>query len=740
MKRMMTFVFSVAAIFAVQAADGHFRVDLDGRQDRVTLTSEGGGEMNAVPQGWIKDPEAQKCTLMVWSRRKTSSTEWKICSFRFIPSKSGTVVLSVGAGEETAGENRRIQLLVDQIMLNGRLLPNGNFQQTYRTDDGRTVPTGFAAGGEAVLLPSAGLNGPAMLVSHDSRLGFRIKVEADRSCELAFRVKTAPEQPSRPTSDTSLQEQLDRAVKDGKKTIELSAATYRLNETLRLRKLKDFTIDGRGAKLLMTSYVAAMHIEQCEELTIRNLTVDYDPLPHTQGTVLGVDVENKLTRLRLHPGYPRPTNLTPIQAYPFSADRRQYKEGVNEHYGSRLIPREDPAEYDLWTHEPPVDFSAGDLVALRFGRYPCFWIRLTRNLTFETVTVNAAASLVFVARSCTGLQRYKDVRILPGGTLPPGATEPRLLSAGADGINYENSPARIELENCEFSFLGDDSMNIHGTALPLYRQISEHVIRILAPEDYSRLLKPGMTLRLLEPGNFTILAETPIASIKHLAEKAPEETKALFPRTMSIPPCRDIYEIALENPLPEVPAEAIIDFKEINGLSFSVKNCHFHDHRAYGLRMMCSNGLIENNRFERLKGSAIVFGGEYAYWREAGFVDNLVIRNNVIDRVANYPDAASFAAISSIGRPEKRDIGVSRNGSRNIVIERNTISNCPYGGIQLFGVKNITVKDNILTDIGTVSPAWPRAVTLGFETMQPISIGSSVEACTIEENQICETK
>ena len=117
-----------------------------------------------------------------------------------------------------------------------------------------------------------------------------------------------------------------------------------------------------------------------------------------------------------------------------------------------------------------------------------------------------------------------------------------------------------------------------------------------------------------------------------------------------------------------------------------------------------------------------------------------MIRNNVIDRVANYPDAASFAAISSIGRPEKRDIGVSRNGSRNIVIERNTISNCPYGGIQLFGVKNITVKDNILTDIGTVSPAWPRAVTLGFETMQPISIGSSVEACTIEENQICETK
>lgn len=536
------------------------------------------------------------------------------------------------------------------------------------------------------------------------------------------------------------QELLDSARKDGKNAIVLPSGIHKLSGELRLQNLKDFTLDGNGATLLMAEYSPAMRIEQCENLTIKNLTIDYDPLPHTQGTVLSVDVKSKLTRIKLHDGYPRPSSLNPVQAYPFSSETRSYKVGVDEHYGSRLIPQDDPRVYDLWTHEPPVDFAPGDLIALRFGRYPCFWIRKNHNLSFENITVNAAASLVFVARSNTGLQRYKNVKILPGKTLPPGASEARLLSAGADGINYENSPARIELENCEFAFIGDDSMNIHGTALPFYQQLSEHVIRILAPEDFEGLLKPGMTIRIMEPKNFTIMSENKIVSIAALPDKAPIETKELFPHTMSIPPCRNVLELTLKNPLPSPPEGAILDFKEMNGLSFSVKNCYFHDHRAFGLRIMCSNGIIENTRFERIKGSAVAFGGEYAYWREAGHVENLLIRNNVIDSVASYPHVMTFAAVSANGRPEKGGIGVSRNGNRNIQIENNIISNCPYGGIMLFGVKNAVVKNNELSNCGTGETANPRAVSVGIEKMEPISLGRSLEDCSIENNKILQIR
>lgn len=45
---------------------------------------------------------------------------------------------------------------------------------------------------------------------------------------------------------------------------------------------------------------------------------------------------------------------------------------------------------------------------------------------------------------------------------------------------------------------------------------------------------------------------------------------------------------------------------------------------------MASNGVIENNRFERIKHAAITVGAEYGYWREAGWVENIQIRNNRI--------------------------------------------------------------------------------------------------------------
>ena len=537
----------------------------------------------------------------------------------------------------------------------------------------------------------------------------------------------------------SLQQMIDEAGAQKKEILSIPQNVYRLNDQLKLRNLKNFTLDGNGSTLLMTNYSPTMRIERCENLTLRNFKIDYDPLPHTQGTVLAVDRKNKLTRIRLHQGYPVPSRQTGLSMYPFSSQTRRFKEGVNEHFNSRLIPLGTPNEFNLWTHEYPDGIEPGDFVALRFGKYPCFWIRLCHNLTVDSVTVHAASTLVFVARSNTGVHRYKNVRILPGKTLPAGATEPRLLSAGADGINYENSPARIELENCEFGFLGDDSMNIHGTALPAYLRVNERTIRIIAPEDYRFLLKPGMTMRLMKPGNFTIFAELPIAEIRWLNQKAPEETKKLFPRTMSIPPCRELYEITVQDPLPEIAPGTILDFREMNGLSFSVKKCYFHDQRAYGLRMMCSNGIIESNRFERIKGSAIVFGGEYAYWREAGHVENLTIRNNVIDRTANYPANVSFAAIATIGRPEKRKIGVSKNGSRNIRIEENVISNSPFGAIQLFGVRNVSVKGNLLVNIGTTN-VFPRAATLGFQKLTPIALGYSVTECDIRDNQIRQTQ
>lgn len=46
---------------------------------------------------------------------------------------------------------------------------------------------------------------------------------------------------------------------------------------------------------------------------------------------------------------------------------------------------------------------------------------------------------------------------------------------------------------------------------------------------------------------------------------------------------------------------------------------------------MASRGVIEGNRFLRTKQAAITLGPEYAFWREAGWVQDVTVRNNAIE-------------------------------------------------------------------------------------------------------------
>ncbi|MBX3172593.1 MAG: GNAT family N-acetyltransferase [Candidatus Eremiobacteraeota bacterium] len=61
--------------------------------------------------------------------------------------------------------------------------------------------------------------------------------------------------------------------------------TYALNATLLGQSLDNVTLNGNGAHILMNAPTAGfMQLKGCSNVTVANLTVDYDPLPFTQGT------------------------------------------------------------------------------------------------------------------------------------------------------------------------------------------------------------------------------------------------------------------------------------------------------------------------------------------------------------------------------------------------------------------------------------------------------------------------
>ena len=65
-----------------------------------------------------------------------------------------------------------------------------------------------------------------------------------------------------------------------------------------------FRIDGRGARFVVTTPRAGfLAVDDAAELTVANFSVDYDPLPITQGVVTAVQGPRRYT-MRLDPGFP----------------------------------------------------------------------------------------------------------------------------------------------------------------------------------------------------------------------------------------------------------------------------------------------------------------------------------------------------------------------------------------------------------------------------------------------------
>lgn len=189
MKKLLALALLAAGFVAVQAADAIFRVDVNGVKDKVTFTIHQDDEMKGAPQGWVK--QNKECTITYGAVKKIGSTEWKDYEISFTPKTSGTVNISVG-GQWAKTPDTRAWLLVNKVEMNDKLYPNGDFTKTYKTKDGRVIPNGFWIHGKAKYLPTAGEKGtPAVLVNHDNRLTFNLKVEAGKKYEFEFEVKAA---------------------------------------------------------------------------------------------------------------------------------------------------------------------------------------------------------------------------------------------------------------------------------------------------------------------------------------------------------------------------------------------------------------------------------------------------------------------------------------------------------------------------------------------------------------------
>jgi hypothetical protein len=508
-------------------------------------------------------------------------------------------------------------------------------------------------------------------------------------------------------------------------------------EGLVLRKLKGRSIIARGVTLVGTDLNAtALQFQECVDVAVDGLTLDYDPLPFTQGRLTAVDRTNRTADFQVSAGYPEleAVYLEGKNVHLFEKDSPRWKEGVPDYYPrkierlaadkGRLVFSENAAGLD--------QLAVGDRVVLNVRKKPGILVGSgCAGVRFINTTIHSAPGIGILIRFAEDAGTYEKVRVVPGPR-PEGAGEDRLFSTSADAFNAAYARKGPVIKGCDFSFMGDDAVNLHGVMLPVVKWLNDRSfvsMRAHKSERFDLLIRPGDEVRFLKPPTYVIAAtgrveeaslwEKPdagvLADIKKIWPTSKGEGEGVF------------YVIKLKERVAGVEPGDFCDIPATSAPGFEIRDSVFHDHRARGLRLMSNDGVVENCRFERLKGVAISIGPEYAFWREAGWCSDLVIRGNHITDVglgANLGQADNYTtgAITIMGRrdPSKTDKSHFQGNAR-ILVTGNVIEGCPVNGISVSAAKEVEITGNTIRKVNLVdSPKM--AADYGLGEQKPISV------------------
>jgi hypothetical protein len=335
----------------------------------------------------------------------------------------------------------------------------------------------FMSRRRAVLLASLGVASTPFLRGRKScaETDPAAKVAALEMAEFTGKIKE---------SDVAFEQALvtiDKLVSDAKKRGEPTRAIlnleknaiYRITRPIQVSQCDALEINGRGAEIINTALQSVLHIQSSSRVTVRDLSIDYDPLPFTQGTIASLDPKALQITVKVDRGYPDDAKfLATIHGGIFGVmDRatRSAKPGARTFLSPTKVERlgDGLIKVDLqWSANErgpgQLLVAVGDAVALCASYYAhAIVVDNCAATTFIGVNLRAAAGMGIIENAGHGGMVLQRVAIAPGPK-PAGATAERLISTNSDGTHFIAVERGPTLDGCAFANTSDDAINVRG--------------------------------------------------------------------------------------------------------------------------------------------------------------------------------------------------------------------------------------------------------------------------------------
>ena len=450
---------------------------------------------------------------------------------------------------------------------------------------------------------------------------------------------------------------------------------FRTDKAIMLDGLKNVLIDADGAQFIFEN-PNYFHIVNCNCIEIRGLGITWN---------LDVSRLASLVKIRNASKESHSFELEFTELNEVSADipimaftkydsealtpgtRQDFKENYVYQFPGSIKTVEKTGHNVLKvTHDGSLDnYTDGEVYLLRHHVYGgnAFNVYNTSNITFSGIKLYAVAGMGWLIEN-----RSEHVQLLGCVIgLDPEHDDNR-ISTTADGVHIANTNGKFRISGCDFSFMGDDDVNVHDNIATITDKLDEKTVEIYTNAN-----------------NFAT-GDTAIFSIKGFdrlgfsAEVTSVEGKKL----------------TFDKELPDyIVKDCIVSNGSIDSGNYVISGNYFHENRARGLLLQSNNGLCENNRFYKIMANPIkvIMDISSELWLEGTGVNGLVIRNNSFVECNVVEWSAQISISTNID-------GKSADSTLfyNITVENNSFDNFYGRLVDASNVSNLKICGNRLNN------------------------------------------
>ena len=452
---------------------------------------------------------------------------------------------------------------------------------------------------------------------------------------------------------------------------------FRTDKSIMLDGLKNVLIDADGVQFIFEN-PNYFHIVNCNCIEIRGLGITWN---------LDVSRLASLVKIRKASKESHSFELEFTELNEVSADipimaftkydpetltpgtRQDFKENYVYQFPGSIKTVEKTGHNVLKvTHDGSLDnYTDGEVYLLRHHVYGgnAFNVYNTSNITFSGIKLYAVAGMGWLIENRS--EHFQLLGCVIG--LDPEHDDNR-ISTTADGVHIANTNGKFRISGCDFSFMGDDDVNVHDNIATVTDKLDEKTVEIYTNANN------------FAAGDTAIFSSKGFDRLGFSAGVTSVEGKKL----------------TFDKDLPDyIVKDCIVSNGSIDSGNYVISGNYFHENRARGLLLQSNNGLCESNRFYKTMANPIkvIMDISSGLWLEGTGVNGLVIRNNSFVECNVVEWSAQISISTNID-------GKSADSTLfyNITVENNSFDNFYGRLVDASNVSNLKICSNRVNNKG----------------------------------------